>query len=164
MFTSQFWALLGCNCHSLTTHALLFSLAAIFLTIFYCSYLQWGDGVAQSGLAVSEDDLSLLSGGRSFSYEDRLTGEKTVFLLWLTPITTNPSSNNVRQRDLYTVSSAVSSFSTELLYAMWQKKTKQIHYGVQDGSDFLIISLNFPMCVTGLAQRPVEKLLFVKSL
>lgn len=55
-------------------------------------------------------------------------------------------------------SCAVSSFSTDLKYAMRQK-ARLNHYGIQDGTDFLIIPLNFPMCVTVLAQRPLEKLL-----
>lgn len=104
----------------------------------------------------------LVEAGASLMKTDLQVRKTGIFFIMTNPHVrlTSHSSNNMRQGYLYTKKrSAVSNFSTDLLYAMWQKKAKQIHYRVQDGSDFLIIPLNFPMCVTGLAQRPLEKLL-----
>ncbi len=50
------------------------SLSLAFLSVSFF-LIQWRNGVAQSGVVVSEDNLSLPSGGRSISHEDRLTGE-----------------------------------------------------------------------------------------
>lgn len=74
---------------------------------------------------------------------------------------TYSSSNSVRQGDLYTYTVkkvVLCSVFPQMYSIQCDKKAKQIYCRVQDGSYFLIISLNFPMCVIGLAQRLLKKL------